>query len=424
MSTEFGKLAFSTSFNPTSAFPLDARSYFESYDKAEAAAKSAAVAGSDESIYYYGQTLVVFENNLATFYIIQPNEINPLTPLGTYFTINETQFEVDSNSGKLSLKGFDGAGSGQILSVGENGVEWIDASYTKSEIDNLLGGRNHLQRKIVDGISDIYQDIQEDFVKSQSYIYMIQIEGADGTNIYEEYLVLMVNDEPKVELVGSWNVDLSQYPTVEEIAKDYLKISDVYISDVIDTYFTVDKGTLSLSTELIKRLSDIENSLNSKYSKSEGELVQKTDLEKIEALEYDSENKVIVIQAENVQSLDKWIKDHASNTEGLSERNFSQNLEDILLDLGSYKHIKNVDQNEFNLSEQQTLSIKTISVDKISGIDNKISTALTPIEESLREINLTCSGLGNRIALAEQDIDVLNQRLTWQKLLDTTEGEG
>jgi hypothetical protein len=30
----------------------------------------------------------------------------------------------------------------------------------------LLGGRNHLQRKIVDEISDIYQDIQEDFVKS------------------------------------------------------------------------------------------------------------------------------------------------------------------------------------------------------------------------------------------------------------------
>jgi hypothetical protein len=90
MSTEFGKLAFSTSFNPTSAFPLDARSYFESYDKAEAAAKSAAVAGSDESIYYYGQTLVVFENTLATFYIIQPNKTNPLTPLGTYFTINKT----------------------------------------------------------------------------------------------------------------------------------------------------------------------------------------------------------------------------------------------------------------------------------------------------------------------------------------------
>jgi hypothetical protein len=31
---DFGKLDFSVSFRPQSAFPLDARSYFESYDSA------------------------------------------------------------------------------------------------------------------------------------------------------------------------------------------------------------------------------------------------------------------------------------------------------------------------------------------------------------------------------------------------------
>ena len=35
MALDFGKLNFSVSFNPTSAFPLDARSYFESYESAE-----------------------------------------------------------------------------------------------------------------------------------------------------------------------------------------------------------------------------------------------------------------------------------------------------------------------------------------------------------------------------------------------------
>ena len=73
MSMEFGKLNFSVSFNPTSAFPLDARSYFESYAEAENAARLAVAAGSAESVYYYGQTLVVVENDKAKFYIIQPD---------------------------------------------------------------------------------------------------------------------------------------------------------------------------------------------------------------------------------------------------------------------------------------------------------------------------------------------------------------
>ena len=40
MAIDFGKVNRSVAFNPTSAFPLDARSYFESYELAEAAAAS------------------------------------------------------------------------------------------------------------------------------------------------------------------------------------------------------------------------------------------------------------------------------------------------------------------------------------------------------------------------------------------------
>jgi hypothetical protein len=54
MALDFGKLNFSVSFNPTSAFPLDARCYFESYSEALEAAKSAVEAGGTDSVYYYG----------------------------------------------------------------------------------------------------------------------------------------------------------------------------------------------------------------------------------------------------------------------------------------------------------------------------------------------------------------------------------
>lgn len=69
----FGKLNFATSFNPTSAFPLDARSYFESYEEAVLAAASAVEVGSSESVYYFGQTVVVVENGKAKQYIITPD---------------------------------------------------------------------------------------------------------------------------------------------------------------------------------------------------------------------------------------------------------------------------------------------------------------------------------------------------------------
>lgn len=72
MALNFGKLNFSTSFNPTSAFPIDARTYFESYDLAEAAAATAEEAGSANTTYYYGQILVVNEGGAVAAYQITP----------------------------------------------------------------------------------------------------------------------------------------------------------------------------------------------------------------------------------------------------------------------------------------------------------------------------------------------------------------
>lgn len=70
---EFGKLNFPVSFNPTSAFPLDARTHFTSFEDAEKAAATAKEAGSTDTVYYYGQELTVVENDKAKKYIIQPD---------------------------------------------------------------------------------------------------------------------------------------------------------------------------------------------------------------------------------------------------------------------------------------------------------------------------------------------------------------
>lgn len=105
MALTFNAIARAASFSPSQAFPLDARSYFESYDLAVAAAQTAAEAGTKDAsntVYYIGQTLVVNENSKATLYIIQPDK--SLKEVGAVPMGDGKSIEVVD--GKIKLKGF------------------------------------------------------------------------------------------------------------------------------------------------------------------------------------------------------------------------------------------------------------------------------------------------------------------------------
>lgn len=116
MALNFGKLNFSTSFNPTSAFPLDARCYFENLASAQAAAASAEAAGSSNTVYYFGETLAVLENNVATLYIIQPKDETgvggELVEVGSKTLGDEKSIKLVD--GTLSLVGFETATENQV----------------------------------------------------------------------------------------------------------------------------------------------------------------------------------------------------------------------------------------------------------------------------------------------------------------------
>jgi hypothetical protein len=168
MAMNFAKNNRSIAFNPTSAFPLDARSYFESYAAAIAAAATAEEVGSTNTVYYYGQTIAVVENNIATLYIIQPNKtLSPVFgadggQIQTPLTIDLKQFVFDEN-GALSLRDFQEAHTGDILIVGPEGnLCWqkLDV-YTKSEIDSKIIAAGHLKRKIIDSIVSIAAYMEE-----------------------------------------------------------------------------------------------------------------------------------------------------------------------------------------------------------------------------------------------------------------------
>lgn len=121
MALTFGKLNFSTSFNPTSAFPLDARQYFESLTAAQAAAATAVEAGSAESAYYFGMPLVVYEGGTATFYII--NGDGSLKPAGGEITVDGKSIVIGEDG--IALDGFAEATTGQQPRIAADGtLEW------------------------------------------------------------------------------------------------------------------------------------------------------------------------------------------------------------------------------------------------------------------------------------------------------------
>lgn len=111
----YGKLNFSTSFKPTSAFPLDARTYFEgddAYARAEAAATSAAEPGSTTTLYYYGMKLLVNQGGVYTWY-----------------KISEDNTLVEENSGgggsESDLPPCTESDNGKFLRIEEGEPKWV-----------------------------------------------------------------------------------------------------------------------------------------------------------------------------------------------------------------------------------------------------------------------------------------------------------
>lgn len=124
---EFGKLNFAVAFNPQTAFPLDARYYFDSLSAAQTAAQGAVEVGSASGTYFFGETIVVVESSTATLYIIQPNKT--LQPVGS--TVLGDGKSITVVDGKVQLLGFSEAQPGQQPRIGAGGsLEWYtpDAS--------------------------------------------------------------------------------------------------------------------------------------------------------------------------------------------------------------------------------------------------------------------------------------------------------
>lgn len=157
MAMNFGTLDFAVAFNRQTAFPLDAKSYFESLELATAAAASAQEAGSSETTYYYGQTIAVVADSKATLYVIQPDKT--LKEVGGNIAINENVFVKDSD-GALDLLGFaDAVGGAQLVKSADGKVSWEKPDTTT--VEGLSTAVASLQTTVGDGNSGLVKQVAD-----------------------------------------------------------------------------------------------------------------------------------------------------------------------------------------------------------------------------------------------------------------------
>lgn len=393
----FGKVNRSVAFNPTSAFPLDARSYFESYEAAALAAASAEAVGSTNTQYYFGQTLVVVENGKASTYLIQPTKSLELVEKD--IQVNEGLFEYDEN-GRLTLVGAASAAPGTQLMLNEDGsLSWvapIDAYtksevYTKSETDTKIAeevaAASHLKRKIVASIDAI-----DKFAKdAEQYIYMVPALEGLANDVYDEYIVI----DQEIEKVGSWEVDLTDYAKTADVnllldgkvdkaegsrlmtdaeGQKLASIKDL-IQEVNSIDFILNNGKLDLNSISISKVSNLEETLNKKVDAVEGwTLLSPTNQEKLSKLVISDDGTVEIsgtVNAENVQGLGDWITGNAGSIIGLSEKNFTSGLEAKLngiQDGAEKNYISSVDENQLEVNNGK-LSIISIDSSSINGLE-------------------------------------------------------
>lgn len=120
---EFGKLNFAVAFNPQTAFPLDARYLFTSLAEAQEAAQGAVEVGSSTGTYFFGQEIVVVENQEATLYVIQPNKT--LKAVGTV-PVGDNKSIIINEDNQIAVKGFAEATTNMQPRKNASGeIEWF-----------------------------------------------------------------------------------------------------------------------------------------------------------------------------------------------------------------------------------------------------------------------------------------------------------
>lgn len=172
MAMNFGKLNFAVGFNRTSAFVLDANSYFEDLKSAEAAAATACEVGSADSAYYFGQLIIV----------------KTASTVGLYQITNDKK-----------LKEFGAATSAQEL------LKRVEALESKAKLAFTDDGRMILASATVDGFMSHLDKAKLDAIPDDAAankIEAIKVNGVEVSPVAKEVDLTLKAKGQTVDVTG------------------------------------------------------------------------------------------------------------------------------------------------------------------------------------------------------------------------------
>ena len=148
--------------------------------------------------------------------------------------LNTSTLEIDS-TGAITIAGFTQAEVGTIPQKNSSGkITWVAPGnlseitninnqlqniYNKEEVNNLIASVNHLSYKKVGSLDEVNKDATD----ASRYIYLVPTGNLSG-NLYDEYMVI----DNQLEPVGSWEVNLNDYITNDELTAvlgDYVTVN-------------------------------------------------------------------------------------------------------------------------------------------------------------------------------------------------------
>lgn len=214
--------------------------------------------------------------------------------------------------------------------------------YTKGETDTKIAegvaGAAHLKRKEVSSIDDINVTAAD----ADQYIYMVPSGLESDDNKFYEYIIIEstgAEGEPvkRIERVGSWEVDLT----------DYAKKSDIIIKEVNPTEFSVDEnGILSISGIEQAKIIGLDESLSNKVDKVEGYgLISLTDIEKLSNIDEGAEENFIKSVDESSFTVDSTGKLILKNSE----------IETLKTQIGDFTKLIHTSENSTLIDEVNAL---------------------------------------------------------------------
>lgn len=257
----------------------------------------------------------------------------------------------------------------------------INDYYTKKEVEEKIAAAPHLKRKKVDSIEDIDVTAPD----AEQYIYMVPTGFIAEDNKYYEYIIIETDGEKKIERVGSWEVDLSDYVTNDDMNTAHTAINnsilaldqkinevaensgDINVINSVSSSFSIDNDN-NKQLKLVSVPADINLSSNTSLintfvqQSSNKSLVDNTEIDKLTTVEREAEkNKINAVSTEfGIDEIDRCLS---------------------IVSVDGSK-ISNLGNNDTFKSMQTTVNATSQNVNNINNELNSINAAITSIHNN------------------------------------------